>query len=55
LVHYFEIITFSEKFINRFQKIESHYNQDYDKMNSASLDELDEIWNRVKNKDDNKK
>jgi len=45
----------NEKFINRFQKIESHYNQDYDKMNSASLDELDEIWNRVKNKDDNKK
>ena len=45
----------NEKFINRFQKIESHYNQDYNKIKSASLDELDEIWNRVKNQDDTKK
>jgi len=45
----------NEKFINRFQKIESHYEQDYDKIKSATLDELDEIWNRVKNQDDRKK
>ncbi len=38
----------NDKFITRFQKIESHYNQDYDKMNAASLAELDDIWNKAK-------
>jgi MazG family protein len=38
----------NEKFIDRFQKIESHYNQDYDLMKSATLEELDEIWNKAK-------
>jgi len=38
----------NEKFISRFQKIESHYNQDYDLMKSATLEELDKIWNEAK-------
>jgi MazG family protein len=44
----------NEKFISRFEKIEKHYGQDYDKIKSASLTELDKIWNEAKKQDDNK-
>jgi MazG family protein len=38
----------NHKFIQRFQKIESYYEQDYDKMRAATLQELDRVWDRIK-------
>lgn len=38
----------NEKFTNRFQKIESHYKNDYQKIKEAGLEELDRVWNEVK-------
>lgn len=38
----------NNKFTARFQVIESHYDKDFQRMKSASLQELDEIWNRAK-------
>lgn len=38
----------NEKFMTRFKKIEAHYNRDYKKMEAASLEELDSIWNKAK-------
>ncbi len=39
----------NQKFTDRFQMIETHYDKDFDKMKSASLEELDAIWNKAKN------
>ena len=38
----------NEKFTNRFRKIEAHYNNDYQKIQEAGLEELDRVWNNVK-------
>jgi len=38
----------NEKFIRRFQYIEEYYGKDYEKMKSAGLAELDQIWNKSK-------
>jgi tetrapyrrole methylase family protein / MazG family protein len=37
-----------EKFINRFQKVESVMKSEGKDMKEATLDEMDEVWNRVK-------
>jgi tetrapyrrole methylase family protein/MazG family protein len=39
-----------DKFITRFTFIENHYQKNYDKIKKASLQELDEIWDRSKEK-----
>ncbi len=36
------------KFISRFEQIEKHFNNDYRKMKAASLEELDQIWEDIK-------
>jgi MazG family protein len=36
------------KFIKRFQFVENYYHNDYEKMKQASLQELDQIWERSK-------
>lgn len=38
----------NEKFIRRFQYVETYYKQDYNRMKQATLDELDQIWNKAK-------
>ena len=38
----------NEKFTKRFQKIEAHYKNDYQKIKDAGLEELDQVWNEVK-------
>ena len=38
----------NEKFIRRFQFIENYYNQDYNRMKQATLEELDQLWNKSK-------
>jgi MazG family protein len=40
----------NQKFTARFQKIEAHYNNDYQKIKNASLQELDAVWNKAKEK-----
>jgi MazG family protein len=39
------------KFIKRFSAIEAHFKYDYNKLKNASLAELDQIWNKAKEKD----
>ena len=38
------------KFISRFEQIEKHFNNDYQKLRSASLEELDRIWDDIKDR-----
>ncbi len=38
----------NEKFIKRFRFIEEYFQQDYEKMKQAKLNELDLIWNKSK-------
>jgi MazG family protein len=39
-----------EKFTTRFELIEKYYNHDYEKLKSASLEELDRVWESIKDK-----
>ena len=39
------------KFMQRFHVIEAHFKHDYNKLKNASLAELDQIWNKAKEKD----
>lgn len=38
----------NKKFIKRFQKIEAHYKHDINALKNATLEELDDLWNKAK-------
>jgi tetrapyrrole methylase family protein/MazG family protein len=39
------------KFVNRFQFIENHFSNDYEQLKTATLEELDQLWEEAKKKD----
>jgi MazG family protein len=47
--------TSNEKFVRRFTFIENHYDKDYDRIKRASLEELDQIWEKSKEQEIDRK
>jgi len=39
----------NKKFVQRFEKLEPRFEFDWDKMTKASLDELESVWQKIKN------
>lgn len=40
----------TKKFINRFEKLENYYENDHQRIKSATLEELDRIWEEIKDR-----
>ena len=45
----------NDKFVKRFTFIENHYQKDYERIKRASLEELNQIWEKSKEQEIDKK